>query len=63
MRPDAMPSNRRSMDSSTGFGTTRLLRTDARLAFAVLNHLRYQTMNSLFGVSREQRTCSPPPCW
>ena len=42
------------MESSTGFGTTRLFRTDARLAFAVLNHLRYQALNRMFGVSRQQ---------
>ena len=42
------------MDSSAGFGTTQLLRTDARLAFALLNHLRYQALNRVFGLSREQ---------
>lgn len=42
------------MESSTEFGTIRLFRTDARLAFAVLNHLRYQALNRVFGTSREQ---------
>jgi hypothetical protein len=42
------------MDSSTGIGTSRLFRNDARLAFAVLNHLRYQALNRVFGVSRQQ---------
>ena len=42
------------MESSPGFGTTQLVLTDSRLAFAMLNHLRYQALNRAFGVSREQ---------
>src|SRR5215207_2622584 len=40
--------------SSPGFGTAQLALTDARLAFAVFNHLRYQALNRAFGTSREQ---------
>ena len=42
------------MESSPGFGTTQLFFTDSRLAFHMLNHLRYQALNRAFGVSREQ---------
>ena len=42
------------MASSPGFGTTQLFLSDSRLAFAMLNHLRYQALNRAFGVSREQ---------
>jgi hypothetical protein len=42
------------MESNAGFGTSKLLVTDSRLAFAVLNHLRYQALNRVFGVSRDQ---------
>jgi hypothetical protein len=42
------------MEASDRFGTTSLFLTDSRLAFALLNHLRYQALNRVFGVSREQ---------
>jgi len=42
------------MESSPGFGATQLFLTDSRLAFHMLNHLRYQALNRAFGVSREQ---------
>jgi hypothetical protein len=42
------------MESNAGFGTSKLFVTDSRLAFAVLNHLRYQALNRVFGVSRDQ---------
>jgi hypothetical protein len=42
------------MESSPGFGTTQLFLSDSRLAFHMLNHLRYQALNRAFGVSREQ---------
>ena len=40
--------------SSGGFGTSQLFLSDARLALAVLNHLRYQALGRAFGISREQ---------
>src|SRR3954451_6878670 len=36
------------------FGAGRLLLTDSRIAFAVLNHARYFALNRMFGTSREQ---------
>ena len=42
------------MEANARFGTSQLFFTDSRLAFAVLNHLRYQALNRAFGVSREQ---------
>ena len=42
------------METSAGFGTQQLFLSDARLAIAVLNHLRYQALNRAFGVSRDQ---------
>jgi hypothetical protein len=42
------------METSAGFGTSRLFLADTRLALAVLNHLRYQALNRVFGVSRDQ---------
>jgi hypothetical protein len=42
------------METSAGFGTSRLFLTDSRLALAVLNHLRYRALNRVFGVSRDQ---------
>jgi hypothetical protein len=42
------------METSAGFGTSRLFLTDSRLVLAVLNHLRYQALNRVFGVSRDQ---------
>ncbi len=42
------------MDSGAGFGKSELFLTDARLVFGVLNHVRYQALNRVFGVSREQ---------
>jgi hypothetical protein len=41
------------METSAGFGTSRLFVTDSRLALAVLNHLRYRALNRVFGVSRD----------
>jgi len=42
------------METSAGFGTSRLFLTDSRLVLAVLNHVRYQALNRVFGVSRDQ---------
>jgi hypothetical protein len=42
------------MEASAGFGTAQLFRTDSRLALALLNHLRYQALNRVFGISRDQ---------
>ena len=39
---------------SPATGTTQLFFSDSRLAFHMLNHLRYQALNRAFGVSREQ---------
>jgi len=36
------------------FGAADLLLADSRLAFGVLNELRYRTLGRIFGVSREQ---------
>ena len=36
------------------FGTSQLFFTDSRLVLAVANHLRYQALNRVFGVSRDQ---------
>jgi hypothetical protein len=38
----------------TGFGAGELFLADSRLAFVVLNELRYRAMRRVFGVSREQ---------
>jgi len=38
----------------TEFGAPQLFYTDARLVFAMLNHLRYQALNHTLGLSREQ---------
>jgi hypothetical protein len=42
------------METSAGFGPAQLAVADSRLALAVLNHLRYQALNRVFGASREQ---------
>jgi hypothetical protein len=42
------------MEARPEFGAGQLFLTDSRLAFAVLNHLRYQALNRVFGVSRDQ---------
>lgn len=42
------------METSARFGPAKLFFTDSRLALAVLNHLRYQALNRVFGASREQ---------
>src|SRR5215207_9572125 len=42
------------METSASFGTPQLFLTDSRLVFTVLNHLRYQALNRVFGTSREQ---------
>jgi len=42
------------METSPPFGTPQLFLTDSRLVFVVLNHLRYQALNRVFGTSREQ---------
>jgi hypothetical protein len=39
---------------SDAFGPGRLFITDARLAFALANHLRYAALQRAFGTSREQ---------
>jgi hypothetical protein len=40
--------------SSTEFGTSQLFFSDARLVFAMLNHLRYQALQNTLGLSRAQ---------
>jgi hypothetical protein len=42
------------MESTQGFGRAQLALTDARLALAVLNHVRYDALRWAFGVNREQ---------
>ena len=42
------------MESTQGFGSGQLALTDARLALAVLNHVRYDALRWAFGVNREQ---------
>jgi hypothetical protein len=42
------------METTAPFGTPRLFLTDSRLALTVLNHLRHQASNRVFGTSREQ---------
>jgi hypothetical protein len=42
------------MEASPGFGTGQLFLADSRLVLLVLNHLRYQALHRVFGVSREQ---------
>ena len=42
------------METSPSFGTPQLFLSDSRLVLAVLNHLRYQALNRVFGTSREQ---------
>ena len=42
------------MESSQGFGSGQLALTDARLALAILNHVRYDALRWAFGVNREQ---------
>lgn len=54
MRPARVAVYRRGMATNAGFGPTQLFLADSRLAFAVLNHLRYQALQRAFGVSREQ---------
>ncbi len=41
-------------ESNSGFGAANLFVADSRLVLAVLNHLRYQGLNRMFGVSRDQ---------
>jgi hypothetical protein len=41
------------METSPPFGTPQLFLTDSRLALTMLNHLRYQALNRVFGTSRE----------
>src|SRR4051794_2110845 len=36
------------------FGAGRLFLADSRIAFALLNHVRYLALNRMFGTSREQ---------
>src|SRR5258705_1990399 len=42
------------METTTPSGTPQLFLTDSRLAFTLLNHLRYKALNRVFGTSREQ---------
>lgn len=42
------------METAAPFGTPQLFLTDSRMVFTVLNHLRYQALNRVFGTSREQ---------
>src|SRR5215210_6944421 len=41
------------MDNA-GFSNTQLFLTDSRLVLAVLNHLRYQALHRMLGISRPQ---------
>ncbi len=41
-------------ESSAGFSSSQLFVTDARLALGIANHLRYQALQHMFGVSRTQ---------
>jgi hypothetical protein len=43
-----------AINMDPGFGPGRLFLADARLALAVLNHLRYQALERTLGVSRQQ---------
>ena len=54
MPPAVVRSSVGGMEASAGFGTPKLFIIDSRLAFAVLNHLRYQALNRVFGISRDQ---------
>src|SRR4051794_14450143 len=49
-----MASVRPAAEVQRPFGTPQLLLTDSRLAFTVLNHLRYQALERVFGTSRAQ---------
>jgi hypothetical protein len=42
------------METKAPFGTPQLFLTDSRLVLTMLNHLRYQALNRVFGTSREQ---------
>ena len=42
------------METSAPFGTPQLFLSDSRVVLSVLNHLRYQALNRVFGTSREQ---------
>jgi hypothetical protein len=42
------------VETSPPFGTPQLFLTDSRLVLTVLNHLRYQGLERVFGTSREQ---------
>jgi len=42
------------MESTAKFSTTHLALADARMAFGLLNHFRYQALERTFGVSRQQ---------
>jgi len=42
------------MEANAGFGTHQLFLTDARLALALLDHLRYEALHRAFGISRAQ---------
>ena len=54
MRPGAGRPSVSGMESNAGFGPSTLFLADSRLVLAVLNHLRYQGLNRVFGVSRNQ---------
>jgi hypothetical protein len=42
------------METSAQCGTPQLFLTDSRLVLTLLNHLRYQALNRVFGTSRAQ---------
>jgi hypothetical protein len=42
------------METNAPFGTPQLFLADSRLVLTMLNHLRYQALNRVFGTSREQ---------
>jgi hypothetical protein len=54
MRLATVPPTVAPMETSAPFGTPQLFLTDSRMVFTVLNHLRYQALNRVFGTSREQ---------
>jgi hypothetical protein len=54
MRLAAVPPTVAPWRPAPPFGTPELFLTDSRLVFTVLNHLRYQALNRVFGTSREQ---------
>src|SRR5436190_80268 len=48
------PAYLRGVETSPPFGTPQLFLTDSRLVLTVVNHLRYQALERVFGTSRQQ---------